>query len=175
MICSLSAPRPAAVDGASALCRAAARRSAHPKGQRTASAATGIGTRARSSLAATGAMDMSSTTRCSRVIGDTGMPPRSFEHPFTNPSELRRAAFQTWQRHRRCCHGRAGRPQTGARRSCLDGSRGARVTLVAQLGDLCDPNPTFARHCVQQIDRVAVLKYGWVAELVHLTVGGTAD
>jgi hypothetical protein len=31
MICFLSAPRPAAVDGASALCRAAARRSAHPK------------------------------------------------------------------------------------------------------------------------------------------------
>src|SRR5881394_959358 len=86
-----------------------------------------------------------------------------------------RAAFQTWQRHRRYCHGRAGRPQTGARRSCLDGSRGARVTLVAQLGDLCDPDPTLARHCVQQIDRVAVLKYGWVAELVHLTVGGTAD
>ena len=33
-------------DGAPALCRAAARKSAHPRGQRTASAATGIGTRA---------------------------------------------------------------------------------------------------------------------------------
>ena len=32
MICFPSARRPAAVDGASALCRAAARRSAHPKG-----------------------------------------------------------------------------------------------------------------------------------------------